>query len=230
MLSVAAVIALTPACGESDDDDVPLHLTFAKPKGGDVDVPLQPVIYIRFDRPLDPATVNDTNFNLTGSGGNIPITVTWHPYLNEVRMVPVAALTPSTVYQVTLWYTITAADRSTYVGSYYHFTTTSNTDADRPSFGGAAGAGSPTQTTIALTWTQGNDQTSGPNSLTYDVFVSTASGCYDFTAPYVSVTNPTGTTVQQLTAGTTYYFVVRARDPYGNTDLNEVEANATTLD
>ena len=46
----------------------------------------------------------------------------------------------------------------------------------------------------------------------YDVFQSSLSGCYDFTAPVQAGVAGTITTVTGLNAGTPYFFVVRARD------------------
>ncbi len=221
LLPLAAAALLVPACGKSDD--TPLDVTFLSPVNGEASVPRQPVLYIRFDRALNPATVTSTNVVLANAGGPVSAPVSYAAYLNEIRMVPAAALDAATPYQVTLTSGIAGADGTTYAGGYYQFTTSSSGDIIRPSFSGAASAGNPAQTTIDLAWV---DPEPG---LTYDVFLSTATGNYDFTDPYVSVSSPGGTTVTDLAAGTTYYFVVRARDASGNTDLNEVQRSAATL-
>jgi hypothetical protein len=223
LLVLAAAAALVPACSDSGDDDAPLTVTFLSPTGGQTGVCRLPAIYIRFDRPLKPATVTSSNFGLTNSGGIVSAPVTYHPYLNEVRMVPAAALDASRVYQVTLTVDIEAADGTKYAGGWFQFTTTSNADITPPTFSGAASAVNPAKNSIDLTWS-----TSEAGAF-YDVFMATASGQYDFTAPRVTVTSPAGTTVVGLTANTTYYFVVRARDSSGISELNEVERSATTL-
>lgn len=225
LLALAATAALVPACGDSEDEGDFLAVVFASPMGGQTGVCRWPVIYIRFNRPLNPATVTSSNFGLTNSGGIVSAPVSYHPYLNEVRMVPSAALDASRLHQVTLTVDIQAADGTKYGGSWFQFTTTSNPDITPPTFGGLLSADNPAKNTVDLTWNAGSDA----SGISYDVFVATASGCYDFTAPRATVTSPTGTTVTGLTANTTYYFVVRGRDSTGISELNEVEKSATTL-
>lgn len=228
VLVLAAAIFCVPACGGSDDDDEALVVTFTSPINGTGSVPRQPVIYVRFNKPLKPASVILTNFVLLDSlSAIIPRSVSYAPCLNEVRVVPNAALTKSAVYQLSLTNLIEATDDSTYAGGFFQFTIGTSDDADRPTFAGATAAGSPTQTSIALTWTAATDATS---SVVYDVFLSTATGCHDLTDPFLAgQPGPTGVTVTGLTAATTYFFVVRARDDFGNVDLNVAEQSATTL-
>ncbi len=226
-LALAAAVFLVPACKDSSDDPLPLHVTFISPVGGATAVPRQPVVYVRFDRPLKPATVNSSTVGLTTAGGTVNAPVSYHAYLNEVRLVPSASLAAGTVHQVTLSNGIHGADDTVYGGSYFHFTTNSSSDIDRPAFSGASSAGNPTQTSIDLAWSAATDASPG---IVYDVFLAVASGEYDFTDPYLaSQSSPTGVTVTGLAAATTFYFVVRARDSYGSTDLNVVERSATTL-
>lgn len=226
LAALAAAVGLVPAC-KGGSPTTPLTVTFLSPVSGAASVPREPVIYLRFDRALNPTTVNSSNFVLADSLGLIAAGVSYVSCMNEVRMVPGAVLASGTLYRVTLTNGITDSGGMGYAGGFYQFTTITSTDVDRPAFSGAATAGSPTQTTVDLTWSAATDST--PGGLLYDVFLSTASGCYDFTAPYASVSSATGTTVSGLAANTVYYFVARARDVYGNTDLNELERSATTL-
>lgn len=225
-LAVLAAVAFVPACG-SDDDDEPLSVSFVSPAHGTGGVPRQPVIYVRFNRPLDPATVVDqgTVFLLTSLSASIPIGVEYDDCLNEIRVVPDAALDKSAVYQVSLTNGITDTSDIPYGGGFFQFTIGTSDDAARPAFGGATAAGSPTSTSIALTWTAATDA----SGIVYDVFLSTETGCYDFTDPFLAdQPSGTGVTVTGLSPSTTYFFVVRSRDAFGNVDLNITEQSATT--
>jgi hypothetical protein len=229
VLTLGAALLFIPACKRSDDDDLtPLAVTFTSPINGAGSVPRQPVVTIRFNRALNPATVIPLNFILVDSlSAIIPAPVSYEACMNEVRLVPSAALDPAATYQVTLMPGITDEQDMRFQGSFFQFIINNSNDVDRPTFSGATTAVNPTQTTINLAWSAGSDLS---GNVVYDVFLSGTSGCFDFTVPFItSVSNPTGTTVTGLTANTTYFFVVRARDPFGNVDLNEVEQGGTTL-
>ncbi|MHB0971489.1 MAG: hypothetical protein ACYC7A_05650 [Thermoanaerobaculia bacterium] len=100
-----------------------------------------------------------------------------------------------------------------------------------PSFGGVSSATAAASTTCAidLSWSAGTSNCSG--SLTYSIYRSTTTGF----APSASnriATNVTGTTYTDsaaLSAGTTYYYIVRASDSANNAEeTNSVERSATT--
>lgn len=229
LLALAAGALLIPACSGDSDGNDPLVVTFTSPINGAGSVPRQPVVYVRFNRPLDPATVIPANFILLDSlSAIIPAVVTYLDCLNEARVVPNSALVAGDPYQISLMTGIADTGGTSYTGSLFQFTVTIAADADRPTFSGASAAVNPTQTSIDLSWTAATDPSG--SGLVYDVFVSTTSGCYDFTSPFLGgQSSPTGVTVGGLTAATTYYFVVRARDAFGNVDLNELEQSAATL-
>ena len=226
MLVLAA--AVIPACGSSSSSSTLLAITMTSPVNGG-STPRQPVVYVRFNKALDPATVIPTNVVLLDTLSNIiPAAVTYVDCRNEIRIVPTAALVAGDLYQITFFPTVTEADGTAYAGSLFYFTVSISADADRPAFAGATSAITPTQTTIDLTWVAAVDPSA--SGLVYDVFLSETSGCYDFTTPYLGDQSSTiGVPVTGLTAGTTYFFVVRARDAFGNVDLNELEQTATTL-
>ena len=224
-------ILLAQACKPKSDSDKisPLSVMFISPVNGEGSVPRQPVIYIRFDRPLDPATVIPTNFVLLDSlSAIIPATVTYPDCLNEVRVIPNSSLVAGENYQVSLFTGIADTAGITYVGSFFQFTVTNAADTDRPTFSGASSAGNPSQTSADITWIAAIDPSA--SGIVYDIFASTTSGCYDFKLPFLGgQSSPTGITVGGLNPATTYYFVVRARDAFGNVDLNEWEQSTTTL-
>lgn len=226
-LALLAAAAAVPACSGGDSTE-PFRITFVSPANGTIDVGRQPIIYVRFDRALNPSTVNDTNFVLANSGGQVARTVTYEPCLNEVRITATAALVADTIYQVTVMNGVVADDGSFIGTSFFQFRTVNNADDARPSFGGVTAASNITQTTVDLAWTAGSDPAPGAG-VVYDVFVSTTSGCFNYAqSPHATTTNGSGVTVTALTPNTPYYFAVRARDTSGNTDLNTAQQTATT--
>jgi hypothetical protein len=224
---LAVVLGALSCAAACDQVPSPLLVTFLEPVNGTGSVPRQPVIYVRFNRPLDPATVIDANFILIDSSSNIIGTApTYYPCLNEVRIVPDSALNAGATYQMNFMPGIEDTDGVGYVGAFFQFTTTSSLDNDRPTFTDAT-AGVPTSTTVPLNWSAAVDPFG--SGVVYDVFMSPTTGCIDFTLPLMaSVSSSTGVTVTGLSTATTYYFVVRARDATGNVSLNSTEIVVTT--
>ncbi|MCK4666129.1 lamin tail domain-containing protein, partial [Candidatus Dependentiae bacterium] len=72
---------------------------------------------------------------------------------------------------------------------------------------------------LELAWNTASDTTP---PIVYNIYMSTTSGGQNFSTPDYSTSNLTYT-VDTLTNGTTYYFVVRARDNKWNEDTNAVE-------
>ncbi len=224
VLLLAAAL-LVPACSAKDRKNPPV-ITFTSPSGGDTNVAPAPVIYIRYDKDLDPATIPGT-FILADTVGTISCTVTYHPALLEVRMVPNASLVPNRDHQVTILAGLQSTDGATVtVNLFFQFKTKTTADVTRPSSptNFAVDAPSATQTSVNLTWTNSTDDVAVDH---YDLFMSLTSGAQDYTNRLM--TGATPQTVSGLTAGTTYYFVVRAVDAAGNTDLNTTEVAASTL-
>jgi hypothetical protein len=98
-----------------------------------------------------------------------------------------------------------------------------------PSFNGVStAADANTNGAVDLTWNTPATDSSAP--ITYNVYVATSSGGHNYISPYTTTQNATGVTVTNLTNTVTYYFVVRAEDPYGNEELNTTEVSATPTD
>jgi hypothetical protein len=99
-------------------------------------------------------------------------------------------------------------------------------DQTPPVFAGLASA-TAAGTAVLLTWPAATDAID-PSNLVYDVYVATTAGGEDFTSPSYVVAGGASFTVENLAVGTTYDFVVRARDTSGNEDTNTIEKSATT--
>jgi chitodextrinase len=107
--------------------------------------------------------------------------------------------------------------------------TTPTPDTTAPVFSGVATAMAKSSTEITLTWIAASDDQSAASKLVYNVYSATASGAQSFTTPKLTTAaGATTAAVTGLTAGTRYFFVVRAKDEAGNEDKNVAEKDATT--
>ncbi|MEW5937690.1 MAG: hypothetical protein AB1665_07725, partial [Candidatus Thermoplasmatota archaeon] len=79
---------------------------------------------------------------------------------------------------------------------------------------------------LDLAWLAASDPST---PITYNIYRATTSGGQNFAVPTASTTALTYTDTG-LTLGTTYYYVVRAEDAYGNEDTNTVEKFGTPTD
>jgi hypothetical protein len=98
-----------------------------------------------------------------------------------------------------------------------------------PVFGGCLAATKLTAVTVNVAWAAASDDVSAPQNISYDVFLSTMSGAFDFTRPFATVKGIASTVLNMgLMPATTYAIVCRAKDEAGNEDSNTVEVNVTT--
>jgi hypothetical protein len=103
-------------------------------------------------------------------------------------------------------------------------------DTTPPTFAGVVSA-TAAGTAIALTWASATDAFYLSSSLVYEIYMATSPGGENFNKPsFTSSAGVTSFPVLNRKISTTYYFVVRARDPAGNEDTNKVEKSATTAD
>jgi len=140
--------------------------------------------------------------------------------------------TQSTTYQVTgltdylaYYYVVRAEDTlGNEDSNVVELSGTPTPDVTDPVFGGLVYCNDTVrQGTLDLWWEPATDQ-SAP--ITYNIYQATTSGGQNFGAANYT-TQSTSYRVSGLTNFTTYYFVVRAEDPYGNEESNVVEKNAT---
>jgi hypothetical protein len=232
-LIALALAILVPACGKAPTNTGPTITGFL-PQGPSV--PRQVIVYIDWDRALDPGTW-PTSFTLSDNTGTaVTSTISFNTTTNEIAIKPFAALTGGMIYTVTILDTLKGADGTTFAGSSFQFTTEADNGSNggQPTFSGATSATAPANPpgppgTIVLAWTTATDAPDG-NSIVYDVYVSTLTNGQDFAAPpYTTTANPTGLTVNNLASGVTFYFIVRARESStGNVDFNTNQVAATT--
>ena len=135
-------------------------------------------------------------------------------------------LAPTTPY----FFVVRARDQAGNVdGNLIEVTATTAPDTTAPTFAGITGAAPASATSIALAWAAATDDISPAGALVYDVYRATAAGQQSFASPtYTSAPGATGLVATGLAPSTSYFFVVRARDPVGNADGNTVERAATT--
>jgi hypothetical protein len=230
LLLVAAL--LVPACATQKRKNPPVMI-FTSPSGGASNVPRQPIIYIRYDKALDPATIPGS-YILADSNGTISCTVTYNPALFEVRMTPNSALgadATTVLYQVTALAGIKSADGAEVsVNLFFQFTTVADVDKTRPAFGGISSIDTATSNSLTLHWAANATDLPDNNFQEYRIYMSTSSGTEDLTTPLTTTSTALmNLVVGSLAANTTYFFIVRARDSLGNEDANLVEMSLATL-
>lgn len=85
-------------------------------------------------------------------------------------------------------------------------------------------------TTYTLSWDAAKDNATPSKKIVYDVFQAATSGGEDFSAPtYTTAAGATSFVTPALPTDNDFYFVVRARDQYGNSDGNKVERQGQNI-
>ena len=224
ILMLAIASAVIPACGSSEKNAAPFVI-FASPNFFATGVPRCPVIYLRFDRALDPSTVNPSTIFLDSPTVNEVISVSYNAALFEVRIVPNTDLEANKQHQIMITPAVKSATGIPSPGDLIYFTTDTPGSPNRPAFGGLTTV-TPATTSIDLGWAAATDPDAG--TVTYDIAFSTVSGGEDLTNTphFVTITSAT---ISGLTPATQYFFKVRARNGSGNMDINNVEMSGTTL-
>ena len=108
-------------------------------------------------------------------------------------------------------------------------TTLETADETPPSFAGVESAAPSGSSSVILGWSAASDDVSPPELIRYRVYVATASGDQDFSAPAVETdAGVAEAIVSALSLDTTYFFVVRAVDALDNEEENTVERSSMT--
>lgn len=101
-------------------------------------------------------------------------------------------------------------------------------DTTRPALAGIKGSSS-LATSITLNWGLASDDVTVAQNIVYLVYRVTTAGAENYTTPtYTTAQGALSYTDSGLTADTTYYYVVRAKDEAGNIDTNTIEIQANT--
>jgi Big-like domain-containing protein/fibronectin type III domain protein len=220
----ALAAAVVPACGGKEDKS-PVVVRMS-PDFFTTGVARCPIIYVQFNKSLDPATVTPSTVFLDSPIVNEGITVTYNDALKEIRIVPTTDLAADTDHQVWITTLVESADGHASRGELLYFRTAPTGTVNRPSFAGVDAVSAPGPTSIKVDWLAATDPDA--TTVTYDVFISTVSGGEDMTKnPKDSVTALTST-ITGLISGTEYFVKVRARNSAGNLDINNVEMSVTT--
>ncbi|MCU1282084.1 MAG: Fibronectin type domain protein [bacterium] len=138
----------------------------------------------------------------------------------------VSGLMPSTTY----YFVVRARDAAGNPDSntVEHAATTA-ADTTPPSFAGVAALQATAPNGVSASWAPAGDDVAPPSKIVYLAFVGTAPGGESFAAPMAtSAPGVTSMPIGGLQPSTTYYVVVRARDPSGNVDGNLVEKMVKT--
>lgn len=230
---ILAAVALLPACGGGGGGGggttppSPFVVNFRSPASGAAGVSRSVVVYVKFNRAANAATVTSANFTLDAGAGPVAATVAYLACFRLASLTPNVALPPSTLCSVSLTAAILDTTGLALTPDSFTFTTGAQADTDRPVFGGIASATAISTTGIDLAWTAATDADA---TIVYDVFRSQSTGCFDWSTP--TATTAAGATAYSATGldpGEEYFFVVRARDTSGNVDQNVIEDSATTL-
>lgn len=104
-------------------------------------------------------------------------------------------------------------------------------DVTPPTFAGIKGLGAPDDSHLQVSWLPATDDMSPPGGISYEVYVSTTVGAYDFAHPTaVTAGGATGAIIAGVSSASTYSVVVRAFDLAGNHDNNVVHLEISTSD
>lgn len=140
----------------------------------------------------------------------------------------VTGLSPDTTY----YFIVRAKDEAGNIDSNSmerSATTLSPPDTTAPDFGGMNSVAAVSATSLNLSWSPAVDNVTASSKIVYNIYRSTRSGEENLAVPnFTTASGATSYTVTGLSPGTTYYFIVRAKDEAGNIDDNIVEKSGTT--
>jgi len=245
VLPAALALVLLAGCDGGEDPEgpagPPLLVQEVLPPDGAEGVPEGAVVVVRFERPVDPATVALATLRVVDERSGRPVEgrIELQPHAQEARFVPRLPLqSPAWPYRVELSETVRARDGghvdllSSPVRLPSRFVTQHLRDITAPVFADpslTAEALGPR--TVRLRWNPAADplDRTPQRELAYPVYMGAPPEPVDFAAPVlVADHGATEALVGGLEPDTEYAFVVRARDLAGNEDDNELQALART--
>jgi hypothetical protein len=104
-------------------------------------------------------------------------------------------------------------------------------DVTAPTFGGATNVTNASDQSLRLNWNPATDNSTAPANIVYSICVTQVNGGCNG-GSFVETTTATGVTNKTFTGlnpSNTYYYVVRAKDAYGNTDTNSTQVSGSTI-
>ncbi len=200
------------------------------PAEGTVDVPLDRSFSLRLSEDPDLSTL-DAGVTLSSEAGEVPVLRSWNAAESELELQPLADLSASTLYEVTVSAALLDLSGNGAQERSLRLTTVSSGDAGAPIFDGIQSLEGYDSSTLLAGWNPATDFETPASQIVYHAYLATESGGQDLEQPTAS-SEPGDSELELggLVYGTTYYVVVRAEDEDGNQDENTVElAGATAI-
>lgn len=239
-------ILLTNSCGGgggnrsgnlAPGDTTPPTVVSTSPENGATQVPPNVVISATFSEPVVLPT-NSFIINKVG-GATIAGTISYTDATLSATFQPTVPLDLNTIYNITITTNVEDAGNNKMAEpKVWSFTTGTEFDSVEPSFPNGTGitASAVSSDTISLSWNAATDNSASQNQLRYVICKSTsAADCVNDPFPAqggnVEIKETTGVTnytFTGLTTGTTYYFVVRAKDLVNLMDHNTTQSSVKT--
>ena len=201
-------------------------VTSVNPADNASGVGLKPVITIYFTAPAKAATINGASIIIEQSGGGA---VNGSFYFTDSSatavFLPDNSLLASTSYTITFTNSVMSATgaalKTAAFANPVTFTTTSASDSTAPTFAGVEGIAL-SFGGVKLMWSAATDNLAASGEISYAVYRAASSGGQSFVKPY-AVTPPGRLYFIDPDWAGMWYYVVRARDTFGNMDANVVE-------
>jgi len=192
-------------------------VTATSPTDGGTGVPLNAVITAAFSEAMDPATIDDVSFTISGITG----TVTYNAPGRTATFAPAGLLASSTTYTATITTAARSANNVPLAQDHlWSFTTGIVSDTAPPVFAGIDSLAPVTLSSSQLSWLAAADDMTPVANIVYLVSQSTTSGVFASEPAVVTAPGATSYLATGLVPGVTYYFKVNARDEAGNVDTN----------
>ncbi len=233
-----AVLGLQ-GCGGDDDDSggsgpgaaLTLNVSSVSPRDFMTGVPTSAVVRVVFDRPIDPASLGPSTFDLSNAGGSVVGTLTYDVPTQTATFVPDSLLVFQTQYRLTLSNLIQSATGGLSLNPIIsEFTVGTLSDLTPPVFAGVTLATPQNAIGVTVSWNTATDNPNASGDVAYAIYRAATTGAQNFAAP-VGITAPGATAFYDdgLTQSTQYFYVVRAIDSSDNEDANTTELAATTF-
>ncbi|MDH5719198.1 MAG: fibronectin type III domain-containing protein [Spirochaetia bacterium] len=147
-----------------------------------------------------------------------------HITTEDILTFTVPMLNPSTTY----YFVVRAKDAAGNIDQNTIETSATTNSVPNPVFYGLKTANSIDSDKIFITWDLAADDTTAPQDIKYQIYISTTSGGYDLAFPDFEVYNANSYMMTGLNSNTQYFIYIRAVDLDENVDFNDIELTVTT--